>query len=130
MPDPIAQDTLFFFDGMPRELALYEHLARRLLTRYPEADIRVKKTQIGFYDPRLFCCVSLTPVRPRAQRPPRFITVTFGLDAPLDSPRLVCVPVRPNRFTHHALVGDVNDIDEALLGWIDASHQLIKERTR
>ena len=86
MPDIITQDALFFFDGQPVELGLYEQLAAALLSRYPDAEIRVKKTQIGFYCPGLFCCVSLTPVRRKAERPERFITVTFGLDHPLDDP--------------------------------------------
>jgi len=130
MPDPITPDVLLFFDRRPRELALYERLASALLAWYPATALRVRKTQIGFCDPGLYCCASLTPVRRKAERPPNFLTVTFGLDRPLDDPRLLCVPVRPNRFTHHALVGSADEIDETLLGWIDASHTLALERTR
>ena len=129
MFDPITPDVLFFFDRKPRELALYECLASALLARFPATELRVKKTQIGFYDPGLYCCASMTPVRRKAERPPCFLTVTFGLDRPLDDPRLVCVPVRPNRYTHHALIGSADEIDETLMGWIDASHTLTMERT-
>lgn len=118
MRDVIDQDALFFFDGKPRELALYEHLCRRLLERWPGAEIRVQKTQISFYDGRLFACVSLTPVKRKARRPERFITVSFGLDHPLDDPRAVAVRVRPNRYTHHVIVGDESEIDDRLLDWI------------
>ena len=48
MPDIITQDALFFFDGRPRELALFGRLAESMLARFPRAQIRVKKTQIGF----------------------------------------------------------------------------------
>lgn len=118
MAEIISQDALFFFEGRPRELELYECFAGRLLELRPNAEIRVQKTQISFYDGRMIACVSLTPVRPKAQRPERFITVTFGLDHPLDDPRAVVVPVRKNRYTHHVIVGDETEIDDRLMGWI------------
>lgn len=120
----LTPDVLFFFDGQPGALALYEALAERLLAEYPATEIRVKKTQIGFYDGHMYCCASLTPVLPKARRPDPFLTVTFGSDAPIESPRLVCVPVRANRFTHHALIGSPEDIDAELLGWLRASRNL------
>ena len=128
MADIITQDVLFFFDGRPRELALYERLAEPLLSRFPEVVIRVKKTQIGFYDGGLFACVSLVPVRPRAQRPDRFITVTFGLDCPLEDPRALPVAVSPRQWTHHVIVGSEADIDDTLLGWIARSYAYTNRR--
>ena len=120
----IIPDVLFFFDGHAGVLPLYEALAERLLSEYPATEIQVRKTQIGFHDGRLYCCASLTPVRRRAERPDPFLTVTFSLDAPEPSPRLICVPVRPNRFTHHAIIGSASDIDDELLTWLRASHAL------
>ena len=125
MPAPIlTPDVLFFFDGHAGSLPLYEALAQRLLAEYPETQIRVKKTQIGFHDGRLYACASLTPVRRKANRPDPFLTVTCSLDAPDPSPRLVCAPVRPNRFTHHAIIGAPSDIDGELMAWLRASHDL------
>ena len=120
----LTPDVLFFFDGHADALVLYEALAKRLLAEYPATEIRVKKTQIGFHDGRLYCCASLTPARRRAERPDPFLTVTFSLDAPDPSPRLICVPIRPNRFTHHAIIGSPSDIDGELLAWLRASHDL------
>lgn len=120
----ITPDVMFFFDGHAGALPLYGALAERLLSEYPATKIQVRKTQIGFHDGRLYCCASLTPVRRRAERPEPFLTVTFSLDAPEPSPRLICVPVRPNRFTHHALIGSASDIDDELLAWLRASHNL------
>ena len=125
MPAPIlTPDVLFFFDGHTGALVLYEALAERLLAVYPTTETRVKKTQIGFHDGRLYCCASLTPVRRRAERPDPFLTVTFSLDAPDPSPRLICVPIRPNRFTHHAIIGSAFEVNDELLGWLRASHDL------
>ena len=120
----ITPDVMFFFDGHAGALPLYGALAERLLSEYPATKIQVRKTQIGFHDGRLYCCASLTPVRRRAERPDPFLTVTFSLDAPEPSPRLICVPVRPNRFTHHAIIGSTSDIDDELLAWLRASHDL------
>jgi hypothetical protein len=120
----ITPDVMFFFDGHAGALPLYGALAERLLSEYPATKIQVRKTQIGFHDGRLYCCASLTPVRRRAERPEPFLTVTFSLDAPEPSPRLICVPVRPNRFTHHAIIGSASDIDDELLAWLHASHDL------
>ena len=120
----ITPDVLFFFDGHPGALALYEALAERLLAAFPQTEIQVRKTQISFYDGHMYCCASLTPVRRKAERPDPFLTVTFGPDVPMESPRLVCVPVRPGRFTHHVIIGGADDIDGELLGWLRASHDL------
>ena len=120
----ITPDILFFFDGHSGALALYEALAERLLAQFPETEIRVRKTQISFHDGRMYACASLAAVRRKAERPDLYLTVTFSLDAPSDSPRLVCVPVRRNRFTHHAVIGDPADIDCELLGWLRMSRNL------
>jgi len=120
----LTPDALFFFDGHSGVIPLYTALAEKLLAAYPRTQIRVKKTQVGFHDGRLYCCASLAPVRRRAERPDPFLTVTFSLDAPDPSPRLVCVPVRPNRFTHHAVIGAPSDIDDELMAWLRASHDL------
>ena len=127
-PMPVNQDALFFFDGRPGALALYDALAGRLLAEYPETEIRVQKMQIGFYDGHMYACASLAPVRRKAERPDPFLTVTFGLEEPIASPRLVCVPIRANRYTHHALLGRAEDIDGELLAWIRASHDLAKRK--
>ena len=125
MPTPIlTTDILFFFDGHAGSLPLYEALAKRLLSEYPETQIQVKKTQISFHDGHLYACASLTPVRRKSERPDPFLTVTFSLEAPSLSPRLVCVPIRPNRYTHHAIIGDAGDIDGELMNWLRASHDL------
>lgn len=123
MKDIINGDALFFFEGRPAELELYEALARELLARYPDTETRVQKTQISFYDGRMYACISLTPVRRKAERPSHYITVTFGLDHPLDDPRAVAVPVRANRYTHHVIVGKKDEIDQTLLEWIDMGRQ-------
>ena len=111
-------DVLFFFDGKPLELALYETLLRRMEREFPEASVKVQKSQISFYGRLLFAAVSL-PVRRKKTWPERCIVVTVGLPAPLESPRVaVAVEPYPGRWTHHILISEEAQIDGELLEWL------------
>lgn len=113
-------DVLRFFEGDPEGLALYEAFARRVLEKIGgEVQIKVQKTQIAFSARRGFAFVSRLPVRRAADRPEHFITVTFGLDHRLDSPRIDgAVEPYPNRWTHHVMVGSPDEIDDELMAWV------------
>ena len=76
-------DVLFFFDGKPTALPLYQTLFRRIESAFPAASVKVQKTQISFYDKHLFLAVSL----PRRKRGAG-ILVTVGLPVRLESPRV------------------------------------------
>ena len=118
LPERYESDVLFFFDGRPLELALYQTLFRSLETAFPEASVRVQKTQISFYGRHLFAAVSL-PVRRRKGWPEHCIVVTIGLSHRLESPRIaVAVEPYPNRWTHHVLVSGEEQIDGELLAWL------------
>ena len=118
LPEHYESDVLFFFDGRPLELALYQTLFRSLETAFPEASVRVQKTQISFYGRHLFAAVSL-PVRRRKGWPEHCIVVTIGLSHRLESPRIaVAVEPYPNRWTHHVLVSGEEQIDGELLDWL------------
>ena len=95
IPEHYAADVLFFFDGHPEELALYEALFRAVEEAFPEGSVRVQKTQISFYGRHLFAAASL-PVRRRKDWPK------------------IC----PGRWTHHILVTEAGQIDEELMGWL------------
>lgn len=118
LPEHYESDVLFFFDGRPLELALYQTLFRSMETAFPGASVRVQKTQISFYGRHLFAAVSL-PVRRRKGWPEHCIVVTFGLSHRLESPRIaVAVEPYPNRWTHHVLVSGEEQIDGELLVWL------------
>ena len=118
LPEHYESDVLFFFDGKPLELALYQTLFRSLETAFPEASVRVQKTQISFYGRHLFAAVSL-PVRRRKGWPEHCIVVTIGLSHRLEAPRMdVAVGPSPNRWPHHVLVSGEEQIDGELLDWL------------
>lgn len=117
-PEHYLSDVLFFFDGRPVELSLYQALFARMEAAFPEASVRVQKTQISFYNRRLFAAASL-PIRRRRDWPKECIVVTIGLPYRLASPRAaVAVEPYPNRWTHHVPVSRAEQIDGELLGWL------------
>ena len=116
------EDLLRFFDKSPDSLRLYQAFEKAALSLVPGADIRVQKTQITFVSRHVFACASLARVLRAAQCPRPFLTITFSLPAPAESPRVaVCCEPYPGRFTHHVVVGSVCQIDEELMDWISQS---------
>lgn len=117
-PEHYTADLLFFFDGRPRELALYQYLETQMETLFPEASVKVQKSQISFYGRHLFAAASL-PLRRRKNWPENCILVTFGLGYRLDSPRIVAAAEPyPGRWTHHVVVSQEEQVDGELMDWI------------
>ena len=111
--------SLRFFDSQPDALPLYEMLEARILNEIPDVTIKVQKTQISFYNRHLFACVSFAKVRKAKDRPDVYIVVTIGTQTRIDSPRIdVATEPYPNRWTHHILISEPEEIDDDLMGWI------------
>ena len=112
-------DILFFFREHMDALPMYEKLEEQILAQIPDVKIKVAKTQITFANKRGFAFVSFNPCRKTAQRPKVWMTVTFGLGYRKESPRIdVSTEPYPGRWTHHVMVGCVEEIDEELMDWI------------
>ena len=127
----IAPDALLFFSGRPGALPLYLAFDGQVRQRFPSVQVKVQKTQISYYDRRLFACVSLLPVRRGEGRPRDYITVTFGLDRRAQSPRVDAVSqVSPHRWTHHVAVASVGEIDGELMAWVAESAALAERNKR
>ena len=121
-PDHYLPDLLFYFDGKPLELSLYAALEEALEVRFPEAAVKVQKSQISFYNRHLFAAASL-PVRRKKTWPEHCLLVTFGLPFRLDSPRIAAaVEPCPNRWTHHVVLSRQEEVDRELLDWIAAAY--------
>lgn len=122
-------DEMLFFDPMPGAGALYEALREQVMARFPDTEIRVQKSQISFYGRHMFLCVSMLGVKRKAERPPVYVTVTFGLGEPVSSARIAAkTEPYPGRWTHHVLVGSLEEIDEELLGWIGQAHAFVERK--
>ena len=116
MPEHYETDCLLFFAGKPEELELYEAFFQHMCDGFPDAEVRVQKSQISFYGRHLFAAASLPR---RKQKGVHALLVTFGLSHRLESSRIaVAVEPYPNRWTHHVLVTGEEQIDKELMGWI------------
>ena len=114
----MTMDELFFFDGKPEELALYETLLDQIKA-LGNVSVVVHKTQISLKNRRVFACVSVFRVLPKRLLPARYIVLTLGLPDPLDSPRIaVKTEAQPGRWTHHIVLGGASELDAELLEWI------------
>ena len=113
------EKTLFFFAKKPESLPLYEQLERRIQSEIQDVSVKVQKTQISFYNRRLFACVSFTKVRTGPQKPRHGLTLTFGLGRRLDSPRIdAATEPYPSRWTHPIFLSDAAEIDGELMAWL------------
>lgn len=124
-------DALFVFEKIPGAYELYEALAEKLRQRLPGMWEKVGKTQVSFYLGCQFGCASLLAVRRKAERPDPYLTVSFGLAYPLDSPRVDAkTEPYPNRWTHHLIVGSVEELDGELLGWLEEAAAFAAAKNR
>lgn len=115
-------DTLFFFDGRPEELALYEALLEKI-SGFGAVTPVVHKTQISLKNRRVFACVSMARVLRRALLPPHYLVLTLGLPYPLDSPRIaVKVEAQRRRWTHHIVLGTESELDKELMAWVHEAY--------
>lgn len=115
----MEQDVLYFFDGRPEALPLYEAFEQKVFSEVHGVKVKVQKTQIAFSNRHNFAFVSFLPVRKAKDRAKVYIVVTFGLGYCVESPRIdAAVEPYPGRWTHHVLIAGTGEIDDELMGWI------------
>ncbi len=113
------QNTLFFFNGRPEALPLYEAFEKRLLSELEGVVVQPQKSQITLKNRRVFGAVSFLPARKAKDRPNPYITVTLGLNRRLDSLRVdKASEPYPGRWTHHLVIGATDEIDDELMAWV------------
>lgn len=124
-------DVLQFFDQHPDALPLYEKFEGRVTDEIEDVTVKVQKTQISFYNPHMFACVSFAKVRKAAMRPESYIVITFGLGYRKESPRIdIATEAHPNRWTHHVLVSEQEEIDDELMEWIREAARFSASKSR
>jgi hypothetical protein len=110
-----------FFNRMPQAYPLYTALKRAVLSRQPDTVIVIQKSQIAFKNKHPFMMVWL-PMRTIKERPAIYLVVSFGLDRAIQHPRIIQgVKTGPNRYMHHTLISEVNQLDDLVMQWIDES---------
>lgn len=130
LPEHYDADVLLFFDGHPREFALYDAFFQWISPAFPLASVKVQKSQISFYGTHLFAAVSL-PVRRKKDWPEHCILVTFGLSHQVLHPRIaVSVEPYPNRWTHHVPLSSPQQLDGQLMDWLQEAFLFAQEKSR
>ena len=116
-------DTLLFFDAHRAALPLFAALEEWIFERFPEAEKRVQKTQITFYNSRVFACVAFARVMRKAELPEGWLTLTLGLPYPQESERVaVKTEVYPDRWTTHFVISSKEELDGELLEWLEQAY--------
>ena len=116
-------DTLMFFDQHLDVLPLYQAFEEILFDSFSVVNKRVQKTQITFSNRHIFACVSFARVKRKVELPMRYIVITLGLPAPLDSKRIaIKTEPYPGRWTHHIVVSTPEELDEELFSWIKTAY--------
>lgn len=117
-PEGYFSDLFQLFSGKERELELYNKAFAKMERAFPQARVKVGKSQVSIYGKHLFAAFS-PPVRRKKDWPEHFLLVTFGLGEPLASHRVaVVVEPYPGRFTHHVLVEREEELDEELFSFL------------
>lgn len=128
MPEHYESDLLFYFDGRPVEFSLYQKLFEMMAQAFPDISVKVQKSQVSFYNPKLFAAASI-PIRRKKGWPRECLLVTFGLERQLHSPRIaVATEPYPNRWTHHVVVSQPEEIDGELLEWLTQAYQFCQSK--
>lgn len=116
------QDVLGTEDGSMELFRLLDERIREECGEIATVECRVQKTQISYYNPKMFAAVSLLRCKKAKEMPHPFITVTFGLESEVKNPRIaVATEPYPRRWTHHVVIGSTSEIDEELMGWLKAA---------
>ena len=113
-PEGYFSDLFQLFSGKERELELYNKAFAKMERAFPQARVKVGKSQVSFYGKHLFAAFS-PPVRRKKDWTEHVLLVTFGLGEPLASHRVaMVVEPYPGRFTHHVL----EELDEELFSFL------------
>ena len=118
LPSNYLSDLQVYFSGHGEELDLYAALFPTLEAAFPEARVKVQKSQISFYGKHLFAMVSI-PVRRKKGWPEHCLLISFGLGRQVADPRIaVAAEPYPGRWTHHVVLSRPEELDETLLAWL------------
>lgn len=121
-PLELTAQTKALFAKTPGTYELYAAVETALCNHFEDIHIEVFKTQVSFSAKRGFASVWL-PIRRMAHRPQVYIVLSFGLDRPISSPRIIeVVQPYPNRFMHHLLITAPEDLDTEILEWLQAAY--------
>ncbi|MDW7670481.1 MAG: DUF5655 domain-containing protein [Bacillota bacterium] len=118
----MEKDLVMFFNKCPQALPLYAAFEEMIRVKYPGTTVKIQKSQISMSNKHPFAFIWL-PIRKMKNRPDIYVILSFGLPYRLDSPRIAeATEPYPNRWTHHVIIQDKNELDSELMNWIDEAY--------
>ncbi len=122
----LSAEEILFFQKKPDSLPLYERFAAMTREAFPDAAVKVAKTQISYSDGCGFAFVSL----PRRKAETGFL-LSLGLPRRLDSPRVsLAVEPYPGRWTVHIPLSGPAALDGELFSWLSQARDFALSRRR
>lgn len=128
MPMQRKTEIVSFFSKMPEVIPLYERIEEKILERFEDVTIEIKKTQITFKAKRGFVYVWL-PIRKMKNRPEYYLVLSFGLDQRIESSRIAeSVETYKNRWMHHLVLEKPEELNDELMRWIQEAYLFARSR--
>ena len=104
----------------PASIPCYEAVCGHILAAFPEATIKVSRTQTAFVRGVQFAWLS----PPRRKADAGCVTLSFALPERVRSPRVFAsAEPYPGRFMHHMLLRATEVLDEECLAWLARAWQ-------
>lgn len=126
-PDTLL-DEMRYFDPHPEARDTYLAFASAIRSRWPDVRVKVQKSQISFSNRYGFAYAWLPQGR-CGKRRDVVLGVSFGLAFRLDSPRIFrAVEPYPDHWTHHVLLTGPSEVDDELLGWVEAAYDFSAQK--
>ena len=121
--DTMSDEEIAFLAAYPEGLALYAHIRGRILTACPDVEIRVRRTQVGFFANCGFAYVWYLARKPNGV-PQAHIMLGFVLDVPIKSDRFSASgEMAPNRWAFHLPIHTAEDLDDEVMSWLVQAYQ-------
>lgn len=123
-------DIIMLFNKMPEALPIYEAAEAFILEQFPDAVMKLSKTQISFSN-RFGFAILWPPNRKIKGRAGVYIVLSFGLGRRAEHPRIVeSVEPYPGRWTHHVLISSADDLDDELKAWLQEAYDFALTKRR
>jgi hypothetical protein len=114
--DPSTPEDYFGDDALG--LAVFARVHAALVAARPDVTVRVTRSQVAFRRRRGFAYL-WRPGR-YLRHPAADVVLSLALDERLASPRFKEV-VHPGPWMHHLEIHVLEDVDDEVLGWLDAA---------
>lgn len=125
----MTQDELLFFNEFPRLVPIYAALEEQLRGRWSGVRVKVSRTQISFYNRRMFAMASLPRWHSRGFPKGEYLLVSFGLGERSPSPRVsLATEPYPGRWTHHVLLKRPEDVDAQVMAWLAEAYDFSESK--